>query len=513
MGHLLNVYLAKVKIVLGAFKASKINLLLIFIYLLGVVSGGFGLGLAVTEDVRKGTVLSVYIDELSALISLGIAIAIIASFRGFIIFDYEESLFFTSTITPWVFLVASILSDLTIFSIFFSPFFVVLGVIAVSLHLPPMIVLLLFAVAILLILFLLFLKKAFSLLISIYTNSTIRSIFVVLIILLLLPAISLLYSFPIRYSELPYPSTFIAAALLHLICGKQPSFISLLGAFSCFIVSFMLLFFCSRRDIFRYAKSVPFFSPFDASIRAQTIKMGQNIRLFSKIGLKFALTLESESLFRFLIKKELIRMIRDGSLFAVFVFYIIVFVMSIATRSAGNSFPIWLFILAIYAFIVPAMLISNWRVGELSSLWIPLTSGVNLKVFFSSLSYALVLVSIPIPIGVIIILCLVTNSTPILPLVLVISASLIGSSVQLFVMIHFLGKKRKTAPGFMISWLSILLSGTFLSPSYVYVMLSLTFKFNPITDLASGIGLLVYSYLIFKFFLKKLERKILNIEI
>jgi len=103
MGHLLNVYLAKVKIVLGAFKASKINLLLIFIYLLGVVSGGFGLGLAVTEDVRKGTVLSVYIDELSALISLGIAIAIIASFRGFIIFDYEESLFFTSTITPWVF--------------------------------------------------------------------------------------------------------------------------------------------------------------------------------------------------------------------------------------------------------------------------------------------------------------------------------------------------------------------------------------------------------------------------
>jgi len=443
MSRLLDVYSAKVKIVLGTFKASKVNLFLIFIYLFGVLFGCFGLGMAITEAIRMGMDLSAYVDEFSALISLGLAVAITASFRGFIVFDYEESLFFTSTITPWAFLAASILSDLTVFSIFFGPFFVLLGIIAASLSFSPMVTLLLFTVTILLILFILFLKKSLSILISVYTGSAIRYILVVFTVLLLLPAIRLIYPFPIRYSGLPYPSTFIAEALLHLLCRKQPPSIPLLGVFSYFISSFMLLVFCSRRDIFRYAKPIPFFSPFDTSIKAQTIKMGQNIRLFSKIGLKFTLTLRSESLFRFLIKKELIRMIRDGSLFAVLIFYIVVLIISVATKSTGGSFPAWLFILAIYSLIVPAMLISNWRVGELNSFWIPLTSGMNLKVFFSSLLYAFVLVSIPIPIGVIIILSFINHLNILLPLVLVISASMIGSSIHLFVMIHFLGKNVK----------------------------------------------------------------------
>jgi len=512
MNRLLDVYFAKVKIVLGAFKASKISLLLIFIYLFGVLFSCFSVGMIVVESIREGMNLSVYIDEFSVLISLALAITIITSFRGFIVFDYEESMFFTSTITPWTFLAASMLSDLTIFSIFFGPLFVLLGIIAASLRLSPIITFLIFTVAILLILFILFLKKAFSILISVYADSTIQYILVVFIGLLLLPAIRFAYLLPIRYSGLPYPSTFIATALLHLLCGKHPPSISLFGIFSYFILSLMLLVFCSRKNIFQYAKSVPFFSPFDASIKAQTIKMSQNIRFFSKIGLKFTLNLRSEPLFRFLIKKELIRMIRDGSLFAVMIFYIVVLIISIATKNAGDSFPAWLFILAIYSLVVPAMLISNWRVGELNTLWIPLTSGMNLKIFFSSLLYSLVLVSIPIPIGTIIILSFITHPDPILPLVLIISASMIGSSVHLFVMIHFLGKKRKATPGFMISWISLLLSSLLISPAYAYVAFSFIFKFNPQINLASGVGL-VYSYLVFRFFLKKLEDKVLSIEI
>jgi len=55
MSRLLNVYLAKIKIVLGAFKASKVNLFLIFIYLFGVLFGCFGLGMALTEAIRSGS--------------------------------------------------------------------------------------------------------------------------------------------------------------------------------------------------------------------------------------------------------------------------------------------------------------------------------------------------------------------------------------------------------------------------------------------------------------------------
>jgi len=65
----------------------------------------------------------------------------------------------------------------------------------------------------------------------------------------------------------------------------------------------------------------------------------------------------------------------------------------------------------------------------------------------------------------------------------------------------------------MISWISLLLSGIFLSPAYAYVAFSFIFKFTSPIDLAFGAGLLVYSYFIFQFFLKKLERKVLSIEI
>ncbi len=514
MGLILDIYLAKVKIALGTFRVSRISLLFIFIYLFGVLFGSSVMGMAVVEALREGVNFSVYVNELSALISLALAISIIASFRGFIVFDYEESMFFTSTVTPRAFLAASILSDLTIFSIFFCPLFVLLGIIAASTHLIPTITLLIFIVAILLVLFVLFLRKSFSILISIYSGSAIRYILATLTILLLLPTIRFASSFPIEYSRLPYPSTFIATALLHLICGKQPPPVSILGVFSYFTLSLMLFIFCSKKDIFRYAKSVPFFSPFDTTIRAQAVKMGQNIRLFSRIGLKFTLNLESKSLLQFLIKKELIRMIRDGSFFAVLFFYIIVLVISVATKGdGGDYFPAWFIVLAIYSLIVPAMLISNWRVGELNSLWIPLTSGMNLKIFFSSLLYAFVLVSIPIPIGTILILSFITHLNPTMPLVLVVSASIIGSSVHLYVMTHFLGEKRKATPGFMISWASLLLSSVLASPTYACIMISFIFEFNPQINLLLGAGLLIYTYIVFRFFLKKLECKVLSIEI
>ena len=80
MGLLLNIYHAKIKIVLGALKASRTNILLILVYLLGVISGCFGLGLALTEAIQKGAILYAYVDELSALISLGLAITILTSF-------------------------------------------------------------------------------------------------------------------------------------------------------------------------------------------------------------------------------------------------------------------------------------------------------------------------------------------------------------------------------------------------------------------------------------------------
>ncbi|RLI11647.1 hypothetical protein DRO35_04680, partial [Candidatus Bathyarchaeota archaeon] len=99
MRQVLNVYLVKIKAVLGAVRASRINLLLMYLYLLGASIGSFSLGIGLSQSLRFINPIA-FIDEASALISAFLAVAITLSFRGFTVFDYEESLFFTSTITP-----------------------------------------------------------------------------------------------------------------------------------------------------------------------------------------------------------------------------------------------------------------------------------------------------------------------------------------------------------------------------------------------------------------------------
>jgi hypothetical protein len=218
---------------------------------------------------------------------------------------------------------------------------------------------------------------------------------------------------------------------------------------SYFLASSVLFIFSSKKNLFQVAKPVPFVSPFDTSMGMQTAKMEKNIRFFSRIGLRFALSLGSESLLRFLMKKELIRMIRDGSLFAVLLFYVIVSIMSVSANIGQAPFPIWLLILVIYSFIVPAMLLGTWRTAELDNLWIPLTSGVSPRTIVGSLLYDFTLIAFIVPAGTIIVLSLLGQINPLVPFVLVTSVSLIGCSATLFTMIHFLGKKRRATPSFI----------------------------------------------------------------
>jgi hypothetical protein len=260
-----------------------------------------------------------------------------------------------------------------------------------------------------------------------------------------------------------------------------------------FVLSLALFIFCSKKNLFQVAKAVPFVSPFDTSMRTQTVKMSKNIKFFSRFGLRFSLRLGQESLVRFLIKKELIRMIRDGSLFSVLLFYVIASVMSSVTQ------PGWMIILVIYSFMVPTMLIGNWRVSELDNLWILLTSGVNIEKAVKSLLYSFTLIACVVPVGKISVLaCL--GIDPLIPLVLVLSVSLIGCSANLFTMFHFLGKKRRVIPGVMIIWVSTLLSGSLSSPAYFYAALTQILRFSMMEIIFFAALILVYSVLVYLFF-------------
>ena len=510
MRQVLNVYLVKIKAVLGAVRASRINLLLIYLYLFGASIGSFGLGTGLGQSLRFINPVS-FIDETSALISAFLAIAITLSFRGFTVFDYEESLFFTSTITPRAFIAATMLSDLTVFSIFLIPLFLTLWVFTTTLALPLTTSLSLLATATLLLASMVFIKQSLSILISIRKEPMLRFTLVFIIALLLLPAASFIDPcFPLRYKSLPYPSTFAAEVLLHILSQEAPPTISLLG-FSLYLAfSTTLLIICSGRDVFRYARPIPFYSAFDTSMRTQTIKMKRSIRAFSKMGMKFTLDLKPSPISHFLIRKELIRMVRDGSLFFVTFLYVIVLIIGLASEKSPSA---WILILAVYSLLIPTMLTVNWRIGEIDCLWTLLTSPLNLKIFFSSLLYAFIAVSTFIPAVTILILGILTRSNIVMPLFLAASASMIGSSANLFVMIHFLERRRRATSGVIVAWLSFLLSGILLAPAYAGIGLSLIFETSFFTDLLFGALILLYSYVIFRFLLERIEHKALNIEI
>ena len=508
MGLFLNLYKLKIKIFLGAIRASKLSVLLVALYFVGVLPGSIGMSIAIINVVREGIDLTVHLDSLSTVISGVIAMILISSLRGYTVFEYEQSLIFTSYIMPRTFLVASLLADLTALSFFFFPLYLFLAIIIISLALPIVSASVIAIGLLLLIFFLFFVKTSFSILVSVRTDSLMRIVTTVFVFFLLLPAASLgIPSFPLEYRILPYPSTLFAEALIDALRGNLPVQ-PILGMISFFLTSSVLFLFCSKKNLFLVAKAVPLVSPFDTSMRMQTVKMGQNIRLFSRIGLRLSLGLGSESLLRFLMKKELIRMIRDGSLFVVLVFYLVASIVGLATRQA--SFPVWIFILAIYSFIAPAMLIGNWRVSELDSLWIPLTSGVDLRYIAKSLVYDFILIASIVPTVVLAILAFL-GVDPFVPLVLVISVSLIGCSANLFTMMYFLGKKRRATPSFMIGWVSMLLTSLLSSPTYIYTALSLGLSRD--VSLPLGAAILVYSISVLWFFSRRIERKAAAIEI
>lgn len=512
MGLFIDLYKLEVKIFLGAIRSSKVSVFLVALYMLGITPGSIGMSMAVASLVREGIDLMVHLDSLSALISGVVAMTLISTFRGYVVFEYEQSLIFTSSITPRSFLVASILADLTAFSFFLLPLYLFLGIIAVSLALPTVSVLSLSATLLLFIFFLFFVKTSLSILVSVRSDSLTKIATGILMAFLLLPTASLFVSFPLEYRILPYPTTFLAEAVVNALYSSLPPVQSILGMISYFVASSVLFLFCSKENLFQVARPIPFVSPFDTSMRMQTVKMGKNIRFFSRVGLRLSLDLRSESLLRFLMKKEFIRMIRDGSLFVVLLLYLIVSIMSVATNIGQAPFPVWLFILVIYSFIVPAMLLGNWRVGELDNLWIPLTSGVNPGFVAKSLLYDFTLIALIVPAATTVVLTFLGQINPLIPLVLVTSVSLIGCSATLYTMMHFLGKKRRATPSFMIGWVSMLLSGLLISPTYIYMTFSLLFSFSAETNLLLAAPILFYSALVFLFFSKKTAEKAASVE-
>jgi hypothetical protein len=513
MGVIRDLYWLKVKVFLGAIKSSRASVLLIAVYTLGLLPTVIGTSFTVVNVVKSGVDITTYLNLLASIFSGVFILMLLTAFRGYIAYEYEQNLIFTSPVTPRTYLIVSLLADVTVLSIFLYPILLFLGVIIASLQLSILSTLSIIASLALFFLFIYFTKTSLSILESLRQDSLIRDVLTVMVVLLLLPNISFIIPFPIKFSELPYPSTLVADVMLNSMYEKLPSIGTVFGLVFYFLISSVAFLFCSSLNFFQYTKSIPLVSPFDTSMRVQTIKTGKNIKFFSRFGFQPSLSLNSKSLLNFLMKKEFVRMVRDGSVFMVLILYIVLTIISIATRSSEASFPMWIFLLSFYSFIVPSMLVSNWRIVELDTLWIPLTSGVNFGVVAKAVLYDFTLTAFIVPALTTVFLAFINNIDPIVPLVLVASASIIGSSANLFTMIRFLSKKRRATPAIMINWLSVLLSGILILPAYIFALLSLILGFDVVTRLLFTVPTLAYSAFVFWFLSKKIEQKALNIEI
>ncbi len=513
---ILEVYKFKVKAFFGALRASKASLALLLVYTLGFIPSVVGFSMSITNAVRQGNANpELYAEFLTAIVSALILFVTLLTLRGYTVFEYEQNFIFTSPIQPREFLVASMFADFTASLIFVNPVFILYVIIVLSLNLEFHLALLMFLAILIFIFLLFFLKASLSLMKILYEGSLVNSIILTLAFIFLLPTLRLLIDFPLKFASLPYPSTFLAKILLNIIFNEEPQIFNLLGLIFYFSLGFLFFMFASGKNFFPLSRHTPFVSPFDTSMRMQTLKMRKSIKTFSRISLFFQLNLKSKSLLLFLMRKEIIRTMREGSLFAIILLYLIAALISISIRQASQTssfFPLTLLV-GIYSLIVPLMLVSNWRSSEFENLWIPLTSGVNIRTLVRSLLYDFVLISSAIPAVVMLILSIFSNNNPISSLILIISTSMIGCSVNLYVMMKFLGKKRRGTPALLIGWASLALSALLLAPIYLSIVVSVYLKLGDIVGNLLSIAMLIYSALIMKYFLGKMEKNMINIEI
>lgn len=518
---ILDIYKLKIKVFFGSFRASKASLALLALYALGFLPSVFGFSVMITNAVKQENVnIDLYIENMAAVISGLLSVIFLLSLRGYTAFEYEQSLIFTSPVSPRKFLFASLFADLTESLPFTHPIFILFGAIVYSLSINPLSTLMMFFIVILFIFILLFLKISLSIINSLYRGLWLKVMILVLVILSLLPALAGFFAVsPFKYSLLLHPSTFLARSLINIVYGNSLQLMDIAGLLSYFIFSLALFTFVSGKNFFQHAAYIPLVSPFDTSMRVQTLKMERTIKTFSRTGLIFTLNIESKSLLSFLMKKEMIRMLRDGSLFSAAFFYVIMTVVMSFTSisgSQGAEAPIQAFLIGfigVYSLIVPLMLVSNWRFSDFENIWILLTSSLDPRIIAKALLYGFILIASLVPAVIVLILSLIFSVSPLLPLVLIASTSIIGSSVNLYLMIKFFGKRRRSTPSFLIGWASMLLSGLILIPTYGLTILSMYLKLDDAINALISISLIIYSIFIMRYFLKKTGENIINVEV
>lgn len=512
----LSLYALKVKVFFGAFRASRASIAVLLIYLLGFLPGISGFSITIAEMLaRDGANIGLYVDVFAAAVSILFASVILFSLRGATAFGYEQNFIFTAPLRPVEFLVANTLANITFLLIFASPLIVLYALIALFLKLSPLQAAVILILSALLALSLMFLKTFFSVLRSMHSGAWLSALIVLVAFILILPSAGFFMDLPLKYSALPYPSTLFARMMIDIIIYGSPRPHDLAGFILFFTASLALFAVVSARNFFPFTMQVPLVSPFDVSARTQTIKMERGIKFFSKMSVPLRLGLESRSLMTFLMKKEIIRLMREGSLFTTILIYLIIFIVLVAmgARAGGPPSGVFLSIISVISVMLPMMFAENWRIFEAKNLWLVMSSGADIRPIVRATLYSLVVVCLTLPSAMIIPASIILGVNPLPALIVLISISIVGCSAALYVSVKFLRGGRRGMPSLLANWLSMLLTLFLVSPAYILTGLISTIGGGLIFDVSALLGIIVYSLLMARILAGLIERNIRAIEV
>ncbi len=408
MGKIITVLVFKIKQYFGPLRSSKASLFLGILTFLGLNSLGFffGIGLPSTPFWKEPDRL---IDILSAFLSVFLALSLVLSLRGGVTaFQAELDFFFTSAIKPRQYILSDLIFQFIVLNVLFSPFIPFIIGLALSLRITAFVALIVALIYELYVFLILLSMQSLGILNLIAPYRRTKILIGMIMTALLLPSLSFIRFFPLGYSDLPYPSTFAAKAIVHLL--EQSSF-ELLNIYSLGIfiaLAFTFHYFVSRKNLFYYIRPTVMLSFFESRPQAQAIQQRRMLERFGPMTTFLTLDPTKGSLTRFLIKKHFIRIIRDGSLFPLIILFAIYGAVSMLSlnfspTSSAREIQSALFMLTFYSALVPSMLIMSWNSYERENLWILLTSGGRIVEYFKSFFVALLAIALIMPWGLLII--------------------------------------------------------------------------------------------------------------
>ncbi|MCP8308128.1 MAG: hypothetical protein H3Z53_11945 [archaeon] len=408
MGKIITVLVFKIKQYFGSLRSSKASFFLGILAFLSLNSIGFLFGIGL-PDTPFWTEPGLLTDILSAFLSIFLALSLTLSLRGGVTaFQAELDFFFTSAIRPRQYVLSDLLFQFVVLHVLFSPFIPFIIGLTFRLGINLMIALIIALVYEIYVVLTLLTMQSLGALNLVAPYKRTKILIGGIMMALLLPSLSFVKFFPVKYSDLPYPSTFVAKAMFHLLeqSTLELSNIYFLGIFV--VLAFTFHYFISKKNLFYYIRPTIMLSFGESRPQAQAIQQRRAVETLGPLTTFLALDPMKGSLTSFLIKKHLIRMIRDGSLFSAIILFAIYGAVSVITSSLpsdtsarATSGP--LFMLTFYSALVPSILAISWNSYERENLWIPLTSGGHIVEYFKSFFVALLMAALLLPWGLIII--------------------------------------------------------------------------------------------------------------